>query len=84
MKELAGVLAVPGMGRNNLFLYLRKRRVLTPLNEPYQEYINRGWFKLKQSPWKNPHTGERKVTITTEVMPTGVDGIRKMLRKEGY
>ena len=84
MKELAGVLAVPGMGRTNLFKYLKGRKVLTMTNKPYQEYINRGWFKLKESTWRNPKTGINTVETTTEVMQAGVDGIRKMLRKDGY
>ena len=84
MKELAGVLAVSGMGRTNLFKYLKGRKVLTLTNKPYQYYINRGWFKLKESTWRNPKTGKTRVETTTVVMQAGVDGIRRMLRKEGY
>ena len=72
------------MGRTNLFKYLKGKKVLTLTNKPYQDYINRGWFKLKESKWRNPKTGLNTVETTTEVMQEGVDGIRRMLRKDGY
>lgn len=84
MKDLAGVLAIPGIGRTNLFKYLRNKKVLTPSSKPYQEYINRGWFKLKESTWKHPRTGEKKVSISPVVLQAGVDGIRRMLKRDGY
>lgn len=84
MQEVAGVLAFKGMGRNNLFQFLRKKGILDMQNTPYRYYIESGWFKLNERPWTNPQTGERTVATTTVVMQKGVDGIRKMLRKEGY
>lgn len=37
-----------GLGRNQMFEYLREQRILFgKRNEPYQEYVNRGYFVLK-------------------------------------
>jgi anti-repressor protein len=83
-RELAGVLTVKGMGRNNLFKFLRDRKVLDSFNNPYQQYINKGWFKLQESYRTHPYTGIKLVETTTQVMQLGVDGIRKMLKKDGY
>ncbi len=34
------------IGRNRLYELLRKKKILMKNNEPYQDYIDRGWFKL--------------------------------------
>ena len=38
MREIAGVLNIPGWGRNTLFEYLRSRGVLDNQNIPYRKY----------------------------------------------
>lgn len=83
-RELAGVLAVKGMGRNNLFKFLRDKKVLDSFNNPYQQYINKGWFKLKESYRTHPYTKVKLIETITQVMQIGVDGIRKMLKKDGH
>jgi anti-repressor protein len=35
-----------GYGRNTLFEKLRGKQILTSRNEPYQQYVNQGYFKL--------------------------------------
>ena len=37
------------IGRNKLFDWLRDRGYLRPNNEPYQEFIDRGYFKVKET-----------------------------------
>lgn len=34
------------IGRNRLYEFLRKKKILMKNNEPYQDYIERGWFKV--------------------------------------
>ncbi len=36
------------IGRNKLFQWLRNNKYLRPNNEPYQRYINDGYFKTKE------------------------------------
>ena len=37
---------VIGIGRNNLFDLCRSKKILDNKNQPYQQYINQGYFKL--------------------------------------
>lgn len=36
------------IGRNRLFEFLRNKKILMVGNEPYQKYIEAGWFKTKE------------------------------------
>ena len=36
-----------GLGRTRLFTLLREKKILRQNNEPYQEFIDRGYFKLR-------------------------------------
>lgn len=42
--NVAKALNVKGIGRNNMFKLLRKKGVLMDTNEPYQSFIDRGYF----------------------------------------
>ena len=46
MAKLAKALNIKNIGRNNLFKVLRQRDVLRTNNEPYQRYVNAGYFKV--------------------------------------
>jgi phage antirepressor YoqD-like protein len=46
MKEVAKVLNIKGYGRNTIFGILRDMKILMKKNEPYQSYVDRGYFKL--------------------------------------
>ena len=68
------------IGRNILFNVLRDNNVLDKYNQPYQKYINQGYFEVKQT--FNSFTGEP--FYTTLVTSKGIDYILKLLRKLGY
>lgn len=68
------------IGRNILFNILRDNNVLDKHNQPYQKYINQGYFEVKQT--FNSFTGEP--FYTTLVTSKGIDYILKLLRKLGY
>ena len=81
MDTVAKVLEIKGFGRNNLFKFLREEKVLGEWNRPYQEYVDRGWFRvIEQTYTKN---GEQVVTTKTLVYQKGVDAIRKLIRERG-
>lgn len=67
-----------GVGRNNLFEILRKNRILRENNEPYQEYIDRGWFRTVEQKY-TAADGEIKISIKTLVYQRGLDRIRKII-----
>lgn len=48
MDEAAKIINVSGMGRNTMFKKLRESHILNSSNIPLQEYVNRGYFKVKE------------------------------------
>lgn len=48
MDETAKIINVEGMGRNTMFKKLREAHILNSSNIPLQEYVNRGYFKVKE------------------------------------
>ena len=79
MKEVAKVLGIKGMGRNKLFKFLRDRKILDRNNMPYQEYVDRGYFRVIEQRY-NTNNGDIKITFTTLVYNKGIEYIRKLLK----
>lgn len=77
---VAKVLNFPKMGRNNLFELLRKEKVLMENNQPYQNYVDREWFRVIETKYTKPD-GSQHVSTKTVVYQKGVDAIRKILIK---
>ena len=67
-----------GIGRNKLFKILRDRKVLQNNNQPYQEYIDRGYFRCIESSFVKPN-GTTSINIKTVVFQKGVDYINKLV-----
>jgi phage antirepressor YoqD-like protein len=70
-----------GMGRNKLFEYLRENNVLRSNNEPYQKYIDNGWFRIIEQKY-NPNPGETRINVKTLVYQKGLNGISKMITSD--
>lgn len=80
MGDTAKLINKKGVGRNNLYKILKARKILMADNIPYQQYIERGYFKVVESYYM---AGDNKViTKTTYVKQKGVDYIRKLLSSE--
>ena len=77
--EVSKLLNYKGLGRNNLFRYLRENGVLNNKNLPYQTYIDRGYFKIVESSWVNPSTKLVEVSLKTVMFQKGIDWLDKML-----
>lgn len=75
MAQAAKVLNL-GIGRNTLFKILRERSVLQHNNVPYQEYVDRGYFRCIESSYAMPD-GTQHISIKTVVFQKGLDFIRK-------
>lgn len=69
-----------GFGRNNLFEFLRKEKVLQPNNIPYQKFVDKGYFKLIEGGFYDSK-GKFKITYKTVVFQKGVDFIIKLIQK---
>lgn len=78
MATVAKVLNVKGVGRNKLFEILRDKKILMQNNQPYQKYIDNGWFRQIESKWAKPN-GDIGINIKTVVFQKGVEGIRKTI-----
>jgi len=78
MAAVVKVLAYKGWGRNNVFSLLRDRQILRYNNEPYQEYIERGYFKTIEEMFEDSY-GRTMVYRKTMVSQKGLDFIRKLI-----
>ena len=69
-----------GIGRNKLFKFLREQKVLRQNNEPYQTYIDRGYFRVRQVPISRS-TGvfNKPQTLVTA---KGIDFIARLLKQK--
>jgi len=68
-----------GIGRNKLFALLREKKIIRSNNTPYQEYIDRGYFAVKEKPIK---MGDASFNYAqTFVTAKGVDYISKLIEK---
>ena len=76
--EAAKVLAIKGIGRNKLFELLRDKGILMQNNQPYQKYIDAGYFRTIESSYTTPD-GMTHVNIKTVVYQRGLDYIRKVV-----
>lgn len=71
-----------GKGRNKLFAFLRNIKILQKNNLPYQRYIDRGYFEVKQHPKK---MGAKDVNLDqTFVTTKGVEYIRRLCNDNNF
>lgn len=80
MGQVAKVLNYPGIGRNKLFEILRDNGILQQNNQPYQKYIDCGYFRVIEQKYE-AKPGEIRINIKTLVFQKGVDYIKKLLDK---
>ncbi len=71
------VLSIKGLGRNNLFDWMRKQKILMSNNQPYQRYIE--YFKVLAI--ENKYNG--KINYKTMIKANGVKYIFDRLIKDG-
>ena len=79
MSEVSKLISVKGWGRNKIFNLLREREILRYNNEPYQKYVERGYFKLVEQYFENPKTGETMINKKPVVSQKGIDFIRNIV-----
>lgn len=78
MGEVAKIFGIKGLGRNNMFEYLRNKKILNRGNTPMQTYIDRGYFEVITE------TNNYYAPTVTLVTPKGIDWLYKVLTKDGY
>lgn len=80
LQDMTTTAKVLKWGRNTLFSELRKRKVLRGNNTPYQEYIDRGYFEVKEKPIEM--SGQIINKPQTYCTPKGIDWLHKFLNRE--
>ena len=81
--QVAKLLCVKGFGRNKLMEFLREFSVFDKHNAPYQQFVDKGYFKRVETRFNLPN-GEVGVGMKTVVFQKGVDYIEKLLMDNGY
>jgi len=66
-------------GPVRLFEQLRERRILMADNLPYQEYMNRGWFRVECSVFEHPTQGRRQY-VRPFITSKGFEALDRLLR----
>jgi prophage antirepressor-like protein len=70
-----------GWGRNKLFAELRRRGILMSGNRPYQRYIDRGYFVVKEKPIQ---MGDQVINkVQTYVTAKGLSWLEMVLSESG-
>ena len=77
--SVAKVLNVPGVGRNKLFEFLRNHKILMRNNQPYQKYVDCGYFRIVEQKYERPN-GDTCINIKTLVYQKGVKYIQELLK----
>jgi phage antirepressor YoqD-like protein len=81
MSQVSKLIAVKGWGRNKVFSLLRERGILRYNNEPYQQYVERGYFKVVEQYVYLPNM-ETLINKKTVVSQKGIDFVRKIIMEE--
>ena len=82
LDNVAKTLNYKNIGRNNLFKMLKEQKVLMRNRNPYQKYVDCGYFKIIQQPFDRG--GKPGINSKTVVYQKGVDFIKKLLDRLGY
>jgi len=77
IRDAAKVLNMPGIGQNKLFAILREQKILMKDNTPYQEFCDRGYFRLIEQKYSNQ--GEVCIRFKTLVYQKGLAYIRRVI-----
>lgn len=82
MKTMAKLLKDKSIeiGRNRLFDFLRMKKILMKDNQPYQQYIDSGYFKVNEYIYTNPF-GQTKTNRQTFVTGKGQLYIAKKVKE---
>lgn len=80
MNEVAKNVNIKGLGRNKMFAFLRYHKILMLNNDPYQKYVDAGYFRSIQSTWIDKSNG-RHIYFKTVVFQKGIEFIAKIASK---
>jgi phage antirepressor YoqD-like protein len=79
VREVAQLLAIPNMGQNNMFKYMRQIKMIDIDNMPYQTHVDAKHLRRIYNGLKPDGTASFKTVFLTK----GIDYIRKKLIEDG-
>lgn len=82
MSQIAKLINIKGMGRNNLIKYLRFKKILMVTARPYQKYVEQGLFKLVEV--TKPSVKGNILFTKACATQKGLEYIIKILKEDGY
>ncbi len=71
-----------GYGKNTMLKMLRKKKILRYNNEPYQSYIDRGYFEMKERTYLDKKKKEDVVYSKPFVTSKGLVWLEKILKEQ--
>lgn len=81
--DFSKCLAIKNLGRNNMYGYMRNKKILMPNNIPYQKYITLGHFVIKPNGYHKK--GDEIIEdFKTMITKKGIDYLIKKLKEDGY
>lgn len=75
-QSIGEVAKVLGTGQNRLFAWLRGQHILMPNNQPYQEHIDCGRFRMVETPWTD-RGGQPHLALKTTVTGKGLTWLQR-------
>lgn len=67
-QDVGSIARVLGIGRNKFFEWMREQGILMWNNQPYQQYMDSGYFKVIEQAWKD---SQGKTGTDTKTLVTG-------------
>lgn len=69
------------IGRNNFYAWMRAEKLINRKNLPYQDYIDCGWFEVRESTYENKGSNGPRACFTTLVTGSGQVALFERLKK---
>lgn len=82
IKNVTRVLNIEDFDNVELFEFLRNKSVFTENNEPYQKYVDCGYFRVVECKWYDYRQATIEIVIKTMVYQKGLEFISKLLKRE--
>ena len=77
LQVVAKTIGIPNVGRTIVFRILREKKILDSKNQPNQQYVNDGYFKLIQV--VKPCRDRTRLFTQTVVFPRGIEFVRNVV-----
>ena len=78
--DVASILNIKGIGTIAILSILRSKNILDDNNLPYQEYVDKGWYRVDTHTYQKKDSGIVK-NIRVFVYKVGINNIKKLMKE---